>query len=356
MTPRHRREPGRLRGALRRAPVMATLAVTAVGSLAVTTAATTLVGSDTGPSVPSAAAPSSSPAATSDAPTHLPLAEPVLLEDQPVGVRRIGFAQVGPAALADIPDAALAAYQRAEGVLGRADKKCGLRWTLLAAVGHVVTGHGRVDDRSLDAEGAMRPRYAGRPLAGEDGRRLPDTDAGRLDDDPRFDRPVGPMQVSPATWVTVGVDADGDGRRDPHDIDDAVLAVAVLLCSAEDPGADLRRVDPSARFVEAVTAAERALLKQLETAPEPVPTADAVAAPAVLPTTPGADAAGSHRRSGARLEVARPAPATTTSTVEWSDQPPLPPAPTSSESEPCPGGEDLDACPPGGTDEQRGAR
>ena len=42
------------------------------------------------------------------------------------------------------------------------------------------------------------------------------------------------MQFIPSTWSIVGVDADGDAKRNPQDIDDAALATAVYLCSGKD--------------------------------------------------------------------------------------------------------------------------
>ena len=42
------------------------------------------------------------------------------------------------------------------------------------------------------------------------------------------------MQFIPSTWPVVKVDADGDGKRNPQDIDDAALATAVYLCSGKD--------------------------------------------------------------------------------------------------------------------------
>ncbi len=39
------------------------------------------------------------------------------------------------------------------------------------------------------------------------------------------------MQFIPSTWDIVGVDADGDGQKNPQDIDDAALATAVYLCA-----------------------------------------------------------------------------------------------------------------------------
>ena len=62
------------------------------------------------------------------------------------------------------------------------------------------------------------------------------------------------MQFIPSTWAVVGVDADGDGERNPQDIDDAALAAAVYLCSGnEDLSTDAGR----ARRCTATTTARR---------------------------------------------------------------------------------------------------
>ena len=84
----------------------------------------------------------------------------------------------------------------------------------------------------LNANGVAKPAILGPRLDGShETARLRDSDAGLLDGDQRFDRAVGPMQFIPSTWAEVGVDADGDGRRNPQDVDDAALAAAVYLCS-----------------------------------------------------------------------------------------------------------------------------
>jgi membrane-bound lytic murein transglycosylase B len=142
---------------------------------------------------------------------------------------------VATASTSGIPAAALAAYQRAETVIDSADKSCHLSWQLVAAIGRVESDHGRTDGNSLDADGVARPGIYGPPLNGASGTtRIADTDAGQYDSDAKFDRAVGPMQFIPSTWSVVGVDADGDGKRNPQDIDDAALASAVYLCSGED--------------------------------------------------------------------------------------------------------------------------
>lgn len=70
----------------------------------------------------------------------------------------------------------------------------GMRWTLLAAVGQVESGHGR--DNGPSSAGA-----------------------------------VGPMQFLPGTFAIYAVDGDHDGRRDPWSPADAIFTAARFLCS-----------------------------------------------------------------------------------------------------------------------------
>jgi membrane-bound lytic murein transglycosylase B len=134
-----------------------------------------------------------------------------------------------------IPSAALAAYQRAAQVIDSADRSCNIDWPLIAAIGRVESNHGRYGGNTLDSNGVSRPGIYGIPLDGSNGTaKISDTDAGQYDNDPQYDRAIGPMQFIPATWSVVGVDGDGDGKRDPQDIDDAALATAVYLCSGDE--------------------------------------------------------------------------------------------------------------------------
>ena len=41
---------------------------------------------------------------------------------------------------------------------------------------------------------------------------------------------MGPMQFIPSTWAACGTDANGDGKADPDNIDDAALSAARYLC------------------------------------------------------------------------------------------------------------------------------
>jgi len=181
-------------------------------------------------------------------------------------VRGDGGKVVATASTSGIPAAALAAYQRAETVIDAADRGCHLSWQLIAAIGRVESDHGRTNGNSLDAQGVARPGIFGVPLDGSDGTtRISDTDAGQYDSDAKFDRAIGPMQFIPSTWSVVGVDADGDGKRNPQDIDDAALATAVYLCSGDDDlstvtgqRAAVYRYNHSASYVDLVMSITRA--------------------------------------------------------------------------------------------------
>jgi hypothetical protein len=134
-----------------------------------------------------------------------------------------------------IPAAALSAYQRAAQVIDTADKSCHIDWTLIAAIGRIESNHGRYGGNTLNSNGVSVPGIYGIRLDGRNGTaKIPDTDGGQYDHDTKFDRAVGPMQFIPSTWSVVGVDGDGDGKRNPQDIDDAALATAVYLCSGNE--------------------------------------------------------------------------------------------------------------------------
>jgi membrane-bound lytic murein transglycosylase B len=147
---------------------------------------------------------------------------------QPVQLDRLG-----------IPARALGAYRLAARLVSDADPACGIDWALVGAIGRVESDHARFGGNVLDAAGVARPGIIGIPLDGRRGTaRIGDTDRGRWDRDTVYDRAVGPMQFIPGTWRVVGSDANGDGARDPQNIDDAATATAVYLCSG--PG-DLRQ-------------------------------------------------------------------------------------------------------------------
>lgn len=141
----------------------------------------------------------------------------------------------------EIPVAALEAYGYAAAVMARSRPDCGIGWTTLAGIGSVESDHGRHRGAEVRDDGLVEPSIIGIPLDGSPGvAEIRDTDGGRLDGDPVFDRAVGPMQFIPETWRKWGVDANGDGVADPHSIDDAALTAARYLCVS---GGSLRTAD-----------------------------------------------------------------------------------------------------------------
>jgi hypothetical protein len=142
-----------------------------------------------------------------------------------------------------IPSVAVDAYVRAADRLAAEDPGCGIRWTLLAAIGRVESNHGRFGGAMLRDDGYSTKPIRGIPLDGRPNVALVrDTDGGALDGDTAYDRAVGPMQFIPRTWQAVGVDGNIDGRRDPDNIFDAAYGAARYLCEGD---ADLR--DDAAR-------------------------------------------------------------------------------------------------------------
>lgn len=132
-----------------------------------------------------------------------------------------------------IPSVALQAYGYAELSIAHASPTCRLNWTTLAAIGKIESDHGRGNGAKLTVNGKALPTILGVPLDGTGGRdSIPDTDAGELDGDQTWDRAVGPMQFIPSSWKQHAVDADGDGVKDPNDIDDAAFAAAAYLCAS----------------------------------------------------------------------------------------------------------------------------
>ncbi len=139
----------------------------------------------------------------------------------------------------DLPLVALDAYVKASVRMAFERPECGLRWSGLAAIGKVESGHGTYGGSRLTASGDTSQPIVGIPLDGTNGTAVVgDTDGGRWDGDPTVDRAVGPMQFIPGAWASLGRDGNGDGRADPSNIYDAALAAAGLLCRAGGSGLD----------------------------------------------------------------------------------------------------------------------
>jgi len=132
----------------------------------------------------------------------------------------------------DIPARALRAYGVADLTMRSEAPGCQVSWATLAGIGRVESDHGRFGGAALGADGRPSKAIIGVPLNGSGGVRLiGDTDGGALDGDTTHDRAVGPMQFIPSTWAKWASDGDGDGRADPQDMDDAVLAAGRYLCA-----------------------------------------------------------------------------------------------------------------------------
>jgi membrane-bound lytic murein transglycosylase B len=131
---------------------------------------------------------------------------------------------------AGLPPAALRAYARAE---LDAPVGCALGWPTLAGIGWVESQHGTLEGRTLHADGTSSTPILGPALDGRgDVAAIPATDSGStLHGDATWEHAVGPLQFLPSSWATWARDGDGDGLRDPQDLDDAAAAAAAYLCA-----------------------------------------------------------------------------------------------------------------------------
>lgn len=105
-------------------------------------------------------------------------------------------------------------------------------WRLVAAVGGVESSHAA--GRKINAFGDVWPPVLGPVLDGAIAGlvTIPDTDEGRFDLDTNWDRAVGPMQLLPSTVAEDGIDGNGDGIVDPHNLWDATASASAYLCVA----------------------------------------------------------------------------------------------------------------------------
>jgi hypothetical protein len=130
-----------------------------------------------------------------------------------------------------VPPIAAQAYERAADAAHGFTPPCEIPAWLLAGVGTIESGHGTSEGATVDSTGEARPRIIGPSLP----RLGADTDDGRWDGDTTADHAVGPMQFIPSTWRAFGLDGNGDGVADPHNIFDAALTAARYLCSSASP-------------------------------------------------------------------------------------------------------------------------
>lgn len=237
---------------------------------------------------------------------------PATALEQPASVQPItskhGAALDGLSA-AGIPAPAMTAYYRAATLLGQADPGCHLPWNLVAAIGRVESDHGRAGGSSLNATGVATPPIIGVALSGESTARVNDTDGGALDGDAVFDHAVGPMQFIPATWQHVALDADGDGKANPQDIDDAATGSGVYLCSGEgnlrsarDARAAVLRYNHSTLYADLVLAISQAYARGDFTAAHPT------GASSLTRTSASAALTAPHTTQRRSTSTAKPAP------------------------------------------------
>lgn len=243
------------------------------------TAAPSVTGSVTEATPGPTTTPSTPPAAPAT-PAPTPAAKPA----PPASALRGPAASPGKIGIPAIP---LAAYQRAASRL----TGCGVPWWLLAGTGKVESNHaggGRVDRNGTVRGAIYGPRLDGK-MPGTSV--IVDSDQGKLDGDPEFDRAVGPMQFLPGTWNWVKRDGNGDRIADPQNVYDAAYSAGVYLCrsgSFRDEAAMTRSLwsyNASAAYARTVMSYATAYRDAAE--PKPTPT---VAPTAPAPTTATAPA------------------------------------------------------------------
>lgn len=141
-----------------------------------------------------------------------------------------------------IPVRAMQAYAATEVAAAEELPTCGLRWNTIAGVGSVESAHGTLGGAGLDAGGVPDKPIIGPPLDGTNGTRAIEStpESAALHGDDEWDRAVGPFQFLTSSWERYGADGDGDGERNPDDIDDAARGAANHLClSAEGAERDI---------------------------------------------------------------------------------------------------------------------
>ncbi len=127
---------------------------------------------------------------------------------------------------------ALEAYGNAAEIQRQQHPECGIAWTTLAGIAGTESKHGRHHGARVAPNGDTFPRIRGPELDGRNGNmRMVDQESPtHPDGSPNYVRAEGPFQFLPETWQRFGVDANGDGRADPDNIDDAALSAARYLC------------------------------------------------------------------------------------------------------------------------------
>lgn len=158
-----------------------------------------------------------------------------------------------------IPQRQLEAYAYAANKVEQ-DSGCGIGWPTLAALGFVLSNHGRAHGSKVGANGLTTLPLRGLAPAAEGKRQVTDTDAGEIDGDSKRDVPVGPMQIMPSRWEESGTAVEPGAKPNPDNIDDASLTTAVLLCGAGDVNSPdgwvkaMAKINPDKKFLKEVHA------------------------------------------------------------------------------------------------------
>jgi hypothetical protein len=182
-------------------------------------------------------APRSAPfAVPTPGPTYAPPATPPVLARHPASASIADLVSpdwlAATASRTGIPVRALAAYAGAAVEKRKLMPTCGISWNTLAAIGFVESRHGSYHGATIAADGTISPPIYGVALNGNSTAHIPDSDNGKFDGDKQYDRAIGPMQMIPQTWRNWRTDASADGKKDPQNIDDEVMAAANYLCRA----------------------------------------------------------------------------------------------------------------------------
>ncbi|CAN5179614.1 hypothetical protein BH11ACT2_BH11ACT2_21410 [soil metagenome] len=175
-------------------------------------------------------------AAPTPGPTYAPPATPPAIEAKPASSSITDLVTtdwlIATATRTGIPVRALAAYAGAAVEKAKRMPTCGISWNTLAAIGWVESKHGSFHGSTIAPDGEVSPPIYGIALDGSSSAHIPDSDKGKFDGDKKDDRAIGPMQMIPQTWRNWRTDASADGKRDPQNIDDEVMAAANYLCRA----------------------------------------------------------------------------------------------------------------------------
>lgn len=163
-----------------------------------------------------------------------------------------------------IPERALAGYAYAAWSTEQ-NGGCGLGWPTLAALGAILSDHGRAFGSEITDSGTTTIPLRGLNLINPAFPMIvPDTDEGRIDGDTTLDIPVGPMQIMPSRWEQFGALANTNASPGAtpaiDNIDDAALTTATILCAAGDMSnseawdSAIKSINPDPEFVKAVHA------------------------------------------------------------------------------------------------------